>query len=524
MSTPTPPRTPVLLGSLTGGFAASVAMWSVWLSVHTVTMATQGTTGPYAVLGACCMATLLLVAAWAGRVAGPGAPVRIGLGAGLVAGVLAMLLLGSKIVEQPETTEQMTEAANRFRSDAPLVVLGFLLLCTVVGAIGGMIGGLMAPRDRGAPAADRWLAWFGVVGALSMLPLIGLGGAVTSTESGMAVPDGVTSYGAFSALFPISLMSEPRIFMEHSHRLFGSLVGLTTLVLWIGTVARTPGRARWSTLGATLAFVVFAAGAMGMSHAGVLPTPAAIAIMAVIGIGTLGFTHAMVARGVAPGAAGGLFALVTIQGLYGIVRVDENLAWVAMFHGVFAQVVFATGAMVAAVLFDRAALDGPLDEATATSARGIRKLALVALILTTVQIIFGALARHITTSAGEPSSHSIYTHAGFSFVVVVVVVLAASVCARAGAGDRHGRAIRWMGRAVFVVLFFQFLLGWMALWVVMTGEQPAAIPLADELESAHAIRPGEALVTTLHQTGGALLLAALALVLFWARRAARIAR
>ena len=128
------------------------------------------------------------------------------------------------------------------------------------------------------------------------------------------------------------------------------------------------------------------------------------------------------------------------------------------------------------------------------------------------------MARHFD------SSHSVLTHAGFSFVVVLFAVIAAAACGRAGTGDPYGRAIRRVGTGIFVVLFVQFLLGWVALWATQTGDSARPIPLAGELAEAHPLPVGEALVTTAHQTGGALLIAAVALALFWARRAGRIAR
>ena len=70
-----------------------------------------------------------------------------------------------------------------------------------------------------------------------------IGGLVTSTESGMAVPDWPGTFGANMFLYPIGLMAHPRIFLEHSHRLFGAMAGLVSilalLALWTG-----PARAR----------------------------------------------------------------------------------------------------------------------------------------------------------------------------------------------------------------------------------------------------------------------------------------
>lgn len=63
----------------------------------------------------------------------------------------------------------------------------------------------------------------------------------------MAVKGWPDSYGANMFLYPISLMNNPHIYLEHTHRLFGSLVGLTTLVLMIWVLAKEPRE--WVDLG-----------------------------------------------------------------------------------------------------------------------------------------------------------------------------------------------------------------------------------------------------------------------------------
>ncbi len=66
-------------------------------------------------------------------------------------------------------------------------------------------------------------------------PLIWVGGLVTSTKAGMAVPDWPTTYGYNMFLYPWEtwLMGPWDVFIEHGHRLLGSLVGLVTIVLVI---------------------------------------------------------------------------------------------------------------------------------------------------------------------------------------------------------------------------------------------------------------------------------------------------
>jgi cytochrome c oxidase assembly protein subunit 15 len=71
---------------------------------------------------------------------------------------------------------------------------------------------------------------FAVFVACATLVLITAGGMVTSTGSGLAVPDWPNSYGYFMFTFPLSSMVGG-IFYEHGHRLIASTVGLLTIVL-----------------------------------------------------------------------------------------------------------------------------------------------------------------------------------------------------------------------------------------------------------------------------------------------------
>ncbi len=62
--------------------------------------------------------------------------------------------------------------------------------------------------------------------------LIIAGGLVTSTQSGLSVPDWPTSYGHFMFAFPLDQMVGG-IFYEHSHRMIASVVGFLTVILTI---------------------------------------------------------------------------------------------------------------------------------------------------------------------------------------------------------------------------------------------------------------------------------------------------
>ena len=79
-----------------------------------------------------------------------------------------------------------------------------------------------------------WLHRYAKFVAAATVLLIVAGGLVTSTESGLSVPDWPTSYGWNMFTFPLKHMVGG-IFYEHGHRLIASGVGFLTigLALWL---------------------------------------------------------------------------------------------------------------------------------------------------------------------------------------------------------------------------------------------------------------------------------------------------
>src|SRR4029077_9654181 len=105
----------------------------------------------------------------------------------------------------------------------------------------------LSAKDQATP---RWLRRYTKLVAASTLFLIFVGAMVTSTGSGLAVPDWPLSYGM---LMPPMVGG---IFYEHGHRMAASAVGLLTLALALWT-ARTETRAgvrrlAWAALAAVI--------------------------------------------------------------------------------------------------------------------------------------------------------------------------------------------------------------------------------------------------------------------------------
>ena len=98
---------------------------------------------------------------------------------------------------------------------------------------------------------SQWLRGFTKFVAAATLFLIFAGAMVTSTESGLAVPDWPLSYGKF---FPPMVGG---IFYEHGHRMIAATVGFLTVIqaIWLQRRARkrTLRVLGWTAVGAVIA-------------------------------------------------------------------------------------------------------------------------------------------------------------------------------------------------------------------------------------------------------------------------------
>jgi cytochrome c oxidase assembly protein subunit 15 len=112
--------------------------------------------------------------------------------------------------------------------------------------------------------------------AVATLVLIVAGAMVTSTGSGLAVPDWPTSYGYNMFTFPLSYMVGG-IFYEHGHRLIASTVGFLTIILAVWLWLRT-GTPRWlRRLGVMALAAVILQGVLGgITVLYFLPAPVSI--------------------------------------------------------------------------------------------------------------------------------------------------------------------------------------------------------------------------------------------------------
>lgn len=122
----------------------------------------------------------------------------------------------------------------------------------------------------------RWLHRFAWFLAASTLLLIAVGGMVTSTDSGLSVPDWPNTYGHFMFSFPLKNMVGG-IFYEHGHRMIASTVGFLTIILavWLW---RVDSRRWMRRLGVIALVAVILQGVLGgITVLYFLPAPVSVA-------------------------------------------------------------------------------------------------------------------------------------------------------------------------------------------------------------------------------------------------------
>lgn len=504
-----------IASAITLGFFAAVLMWVGWFLLHmpaTIDLVPQAVSGP-ALLAVACAALFF------GLVRIPkGDRVVVGCLAGLTAGLVNLLTLGTRLTE---ATAHLTEAAakgeaatkaNDLVPNAGIVVVGFMVAMLAAGLVAGFgAAGLGGAGERRSPRS--WLGSFAWVNTFAILPLLTLGGLVTSARAGFAVPDWPGTYGANMFLYPISLMSDPRVFLEHTHRLFGAMVGVTTIAGLIFALALGPKDWRKGAVAALIG------GAAGLGLALVWQPTAAMCVLCAFSGAFFGLAVgiAWTSKVWFKWAALGLFILVCAQGVAGGVWTQEKARGLVILHAVTGQVYFALTCAYAAAVSERWGR-WRADIAARASAVTPRTGTIVLLFLLFVQLVMGTMVRHPGAKGGN---HALYTHIGLSMVIVLLVMIVGTKMMRLKQMPVHGKSLWWAGHAPLIVVAVQFVLGWVA-FMVWKSSPSAAAPLSTELATAGAIKPVDVLIRTAHQANGALLLGTSAVMAVWglARRRA----
>ena len=389
------------------GFATAVSMWAVAYIGRLPAVMAPG----WVIL----FLMVFMVALW-GRVAGllTGGGWRAGLAVGGTAAVLNLLILGSLL--SPAAGTGVTPSALWW-------VPGSILIVGLVAALASALS------SRQGPAGDAdWTAMFSKVAVGATFLLVVAGGLVTSNEAGLAVVDWPNSFGYNMFLYPLSRMTGG-IYYEHAHRLFGSLVGLTTVVL---------------------AFHLWRVGA-----------PQRVRRMALAAV-----------------------VLVIVQGLLGGLRVTGHFTLsvdagvmapsiaLAVLHGVLGQVFL--GLMVSLAVVTSRAWKGasPPQERRESGADRSLHIALVSTLV--FQLVLGAVQRHL--------AELIVVHVSLAAVVTVIAVAAGL---RAWGLYQGEGPIRRLGRVLMTVVCIQVTLGIAAL-AVTQGQAVVGNPTTLEVTLATA--------------------------------------
>jgi cytochrome c oxidase assembly protein subunit 15 len=442
---PTPPRPGAIGDILAVGFGTTTIMWTVGYLTHM-----PGVTVPGPVVLGLMVLSLLAGGYVAGRYMHRAW--RGGIYVGLLSSVLNLLMFGSLL-----TAGQ----SNELKAAARYWIPGFLAIGALLGLLGGLLG---CWRTRHSPIY-RTISWKSVlawVAVWATMLLIVFGGLVTGFRAGMAVPDWPTSFEFNMFLLPLSKMTGGT-FYEHAHRLMGSLVGLTTLVLALYLVFAD--RRTWIKVYGLIAL-------LAVSSQGLLG-----------GLRVLRETHDAELRAgtMAPSFINSL--LTQVQSLSGL---D-----LAVIHGVAGQTILAL-LVGLAVATARAWEHGP-EVQFHSGASSDRALTRILLLLILVQLWLGAMLRHYNSM--------MIVHISMA-VVVALVALAVGV--RAWGIHIQNRRLSQGGVWLMFLVVLQIVIGLVAL-LVRDYE-------AKERSAMHSY------TTTLHQANGAALLLVTTYMTFWTTR------
>ena len=300
-----------------------------------------------------------------------------------------------------------------------------------------------------SPKHSPWPFRLALALALATFPLIWVGGLVTTTKAGMAVPDWPGTYGYNLFLYPWQtwLAGPWDLFIEHGHRLLGAAVGIIA-ILFVAVTWLCDGR-RW------------------------------LQWMAV----------------------GGL-ALVILQGVLGGARVLFNNPLIAPVHGCVGPLFFAYAASLA-VFTSRFWTQSQPAKHDASGSR-LARTAWILAAIAYVQLILGATVRHVPLFA----SPGFFRAVVFLHLIVAGVLLVQATIYHVSVlrgGCLAGRAVRWLSLALVLLILAQIALGG-ATWIARYA-WPAELAGFDFAASHVTIASSfwQSLIVTAHVAGGSLI-------------------
>lgn len=429
------------------GLGTAVAMWAAGYVTHMPALRL-----PAAVV----FFALLIVLMFGGYLGGrlTRRTWRGGLVMALVTALTNLLIFGS-IFGDPALRDEATMLA--------LSVPGYFLVTIGLMLFPFEIGRRMRQIDRPQPA---WPMWLAACVTAATLMVVTAGGLVTGFEAGFAVHDWPTTRQTNMFLYPLSQMTGG-IYYEHTHRLFGTLVGLTAIVLLVWTLRADPRRYLKGLVAAALVLVI---------------------VQGVIG----GLWVTDVEADETARAA----ALASDQHFEAV----PNVGYI-LFHGTTGQLLLGLMAVITAMF---APAWGDRGRGWSSDSAGTdRSLAVALLVVLLLQLLLGVYLRK--------TGGALLMHISFA---AVVALLAIGVGVRAwGVHGERSPVLRRLGLTLLIVLGVQLTLGVLALFM-----RDPTLPATVRVNTPDTASPIDALVTTLHQTTGAILLATASVTTAWVYR------
>jgi cytochrome c oxidase assembly protein subunit 15 len=352
-----------------------------------------------------------------------------------------------------------------------------------------------------APLFPRWLSWWAGLTIVVTLAQLLLGSIVTTLKVGMADPMWPTS--PLALFFDPTLGEGAGVYIEHTHRFLGHIVGCCVLVLAVGLwVSESSPRWRWSGILAVAAM----AGTLLLGFA--FKETSLWAVCVAVCLVCLAVFLTTAARRHDTGFWTRCLGLVAVagvifQGLLGGFRVQFNALLgtdLSIIHGTFAQVYLAFLAGLTFVL-----ARGASGSAVPVPA-GVRRLAVAVALIVLGQVVLGALLRHTPAGLWQRA------HLLGAFVVVVGALWLGRAILDSSARDRQATALVVL---LGILVVGQLLLGVEA-WMVKFGS--GTLPPEFSSEPLKLPTVGELAVRTAHVLIGSGILAVTTVLAFWARR------
>ena len=308
----------------------------------------------------------------------------------------------------------------------------------------------------------------------AVFPLIWVGGLVTSSDAGMAVPDWPNTYGYNLFLYPWEtwILGPWDIFVEHGHRLLGALIGMLTIAF-----------------------------AVAVHYLDARPWMRRLAYLAV--------------------------PFVILQGVLGGLRVVLDKQTLAMLHGCVGPLFFAYCVSLQHFVAPRSSAASSIstvDPAAVATLGKLARLAIVTALLAYVQLVLGAVVRH------SPHMATLVTPSFFRVAVLFHLFMAAVLTLHIvqlsqrsyAAAAKYGESgllspASWLVDAIVV----QILLG-ASTWVVNYGFPLWAARWSIVPEYVvHTQSVAQLGITTAHVAVGSFILAVSTLLSLRAREAVR---